>query len=246
MRLSFLLALVTAFCAIPAVAAGMEQEVRAGIANAKPMLDALDRYKAATGRYPQYVENLMPAYFAMRPRPSADSVFLYAGEEQTFQLSFLLGPSPAQHMVVYRPARDYAARINDGPYYWSLTGTVESWGQYRLGKQQTVAIQRQWNGRIPAGAPPAPAMIVDGETLKKTWQAWQIPGSAPGVDFSRELMLTNVAQSSLTRCTGAYLDDKGDLQPQIVATPDQPGFSSYALCLLPRAGVKSVRGQALR
>jgi hypothetical protein len=245
---------VYALCCAPAVSAdtaaevaAVEQQARAGIPNAKPLLDALERYKAANGRYPQYVDNLMPAHFTIRPRPSAEGVFIYDGaKEQTFEVSFLIGPSPAQHLIKYSPTQTYPARIDEGPYVWTLAGKVDGWARYRLGRQQTVAILNQWNGRVPTAPDTAPAVITDRATLEKLWGAWQITAPLPRIDFSNELVLTHVARSSLTRFMGFTLDDKGDLVPQIVATPDMPGFSSYAICVIKRAGIKTVRGQPLK
>ncbi len=231
----------------PSELAAVEQQARAGIANAKPLLDALERYKAANGRYPQYVDNLMPAHFIIRPRPSAEGVFIYDGsKEPAFEVSFLIGPSPAQHLIKYSPTQTYPARIDDGPYFWTLAGRVDGWARYRLGRQPVVAILQQWNGRVPAAPHSAPAVITDRAMLEKLWGAWQITAPLPRIDFSNELVLTHVARSSLTRFMGFTLDDKGDLMPQIVATPDMPGFSSYAICTIKRAGIKTVRGQPLK
>ncbi|MGH8616233.1 MAG: hypothetical protein ACREUW_00975 [Burkholderiales bacterium] len=113
-------------------------------------------------------------------------------------------------------------------------------------KPQSVTLLQQWNGRVPAPPDSAPAVITDRGTLEQLWRAWQIKAPLPDIDFSRELVLTHVARSSLTRFMGFTLDDKGDLNPQIVATPDIPGFSSYAICVIKRAGIKSVRGQSLK
>jgi hypothetical protein len=116
------------------------------------------------------------------------------------------------------------------------------------GKQQSVVVLQQWNGRVPAAPEPAPApaVITDGKTLDKLWRDWQITAPLPAVDFSRQLVLTHVARSSLTRFMGFSLDAQGDLTPRIVATPDAPGYASYAICVIERAGIKSVRGQALK
>lgn len=111
---------------------------------------------------------------------------------------------------------------------------------------QTVASLQQWNGRIPDGASAAPAIITDQATLEKLWGAWQITAPLPRIDFSKELVLTHVARSSLTKFMGFTLDEKGDLVPQIVATPDMPGFHTYAICRITRAGIRTVRGQPLK
>lgn len=113
-------------------------------------------------------------------------------------------------------------------------------------KQQTVAVLQQWNGRVPAPSEGAPAVITDRAALEKLWRDWQIKAPLPEVDFTRELVLTHVARSSLTRFMGFTLDEKGDLIPQIVATPDMPGYSSYAVCLIRRTGIRTVRGQPLK
>lgn len=57
-------------------------------------------------------------------------------------------------------------------------------------------------------------------------------------------MLVAVVRSSLVTCMGPVLDDRGALKPN-VATPDHPAFWSYALCLVERAGVRSVSGVPL-
>jgi hypothetical protein len=109
-----------------------------------------------------------------------------------------------------------------------------------------VAVLQQWNGRVPGPPDTAPAVITDGKALEKLWSAWRIAAPLPAVDFTRELVLTHVARSSLVRFMGFSLDEQGDLKPQIVATPDMPGYSSYAICVIKRAGIKSVRGQPLK
>jgi hypothetical protein len=43
---------------------------------------------------------------------------------------------------------------------------------------------------------------------------------------------------------GPVLDDRVDLQPNMVATPDHPSFWFYALCLVERAGILTVGGVA--
>jgi len=109
-----------------------------------------------------------------------------------------------------------------------------------------VAVLQQWNGWVPGAPDTAPAVITDRTTLENLWRAWQIKAPLPAVDFTRELVLTHVARSSVTRFMGFSLDEQGDLKPQIVATPDLPGFSSFAICVIKRAGIKTVRGQPLK
>jgi len=109
-----------------------------------------------------------------------------------------------------------------------------------------VAVLQQWNGRVPAPSDSAPAVITDRATLEKLWRDWQIKAPLPEIDFTGELVLTHVARSSVTRFMALALDEQGDLKPQIVATPDMPGYSSYAVCVIKRAGIKTVRGQPLK
>ncbi|HUP47951.1 MAG TPA: hypothetical protein VNA04_04090 [Thermoanaerobaculia bacterium] len=52
-------------------------------------------------------------------------------------------------------------------------------------------------------------------------------------------------RSSVVLFMGPVIDDRGDLKPNVVATPDAPSFWSYAICLVERDGIVSVAEQPL-
>ncbi|HSG49322.1 MAG TPA: hypothetical protein VLA43_15985, partial [Longimicrobiales bacterium] len=220
---------------------------RDGMAAARPLLDALERFRAERGRYPQYLDDLTPRYLEALPAAGAGGgskqPFVYRGQGEAFEL-FFLDAARKEDQFLYRSTAEYPERLEAGPY--TLVRRVEAWAWYRLLPMRPVKVVREWRGRVGLERKVQPVpFVADAQALKTLWEEWGLTGTVPSVDFGRHLLVVGVARSSLVMCMGPVLDDQGDLKPNVVATPDYPAFWSYALCLVERAGVRSVGGVPL-
>lgn len=237
--------------AVGARADAAAQEVgafaRDGMTAARPLLDALERFRSERGRYPQYLDELMPGYLEALPGAGAGSgaeqPFVYRGQGEGFEL-FFLDAARKEDQFLYRSTAEYPDRLETGPY--TLVRRVQGWAWYRLLPMRPLEVVREWRGRVglDRSVQPVP-FVADAEALGKLWEDWGIQEPVPRVDFRRHLLLVGVVRSSVVRCMGPVLDDRGDLRPNVVATPDYPAFWSYALCLVERAGVRTVSGVPL-
>lgn len=110
-------------------------------------------------------------------------------------------------------------------------------------KPGKVEVIQKWSGTIKE-APFHTAVIVDAEAFAEAWNRLGVPGNTPNLDFTRCVVI-----AAAIRTSGLYiwpsLDESGDLKTGIVATPDQPGYISYALAVIPRLGIKTVDGNPL-
>lgn len=243
---AFWFALASAASSPPALAVPAEESVRSSIGLAKPLLTALETHKAREGRYPQYLDQLIPRDLGAIPLASgsgdAKSPFVYHGEDQSFELFFLLPPS--SDLVLYRSSRDYPGRSEPGPY--ELVKTVGEWAWYRVIPMRKAVVIREWKGRLALEKTPYRVThVTDAATLEKLWAEWEIGEPMPNVDFSRQIVLVAVVRSGLVMFKEPTIDDRGDLKRNVVATPDAPSFWSWALCLIEREGIRSVDGRPL-
>lgn len=106
---------------------------------------------------------------------------------------------------------------------------------------------KQWHGRVNSivGAQaPAGGFIVNQQELAKLWEAWQIPGSKPAVDFKTQLMLVRTCNCSLITIA-PLLNDQGDLHIQVTVTKDITQDTAYAIVLIARHGIKTIEGKPL-
>jgi hypothetical protein len=225
--------------------AAIERAGREGIANATSLIAALERHKAQTGSYPQHLDLLVPASIAEIPLASSDprNVFVYHGADETFELFFLPEPT-ANELFLYRPLHDYQPRREQGP--WALVAEVESWGWYRLIPMRDAVVVQEWRGRLGLEHDPLRVgHVSDATTFAKLWASWQVAEPLPPIDFSRHLVLTAIVRSGLVMFKQPVIDDQGDLKPNVVATPDAPNFYSWAICVVERHGIRSIRGAPL-
>jgi hypothetical protein len=111
----------------------------------------------------------------------------------------------------------------------ALAGTAEA---------KTVAILKEWRGRVDA-APDLPGFVTNAAELSAIWTHLKVPGEIPKVDFRKQLVLAVAVRSSVVRMR-PELDEAGNLKRNVIATPDQPAFFSYVLCLVSSAGVSMV------
>jgi hypothetical protein len=217
--------------------------VLSSIAAAEPLLLALEGFRSERGRYPQYLDDLVPDHMTTLPAGTTaeggKQAFVYNGQERSFELFFL--GAGGQSQFLYRSNADYPERLEPGPY--TRVRRIEGWGWYRLVPMREVPILREWRGRVSLNRKVIPlSFVADGERLKEVWEDWGLDGPVPEIDFERRLFIVVVARSSLVKCMGPVVDDGGDLKPNVVATPDYPDFWSYALCLIDRAGIRTVGG----
>lgn len=230
-----------------AVAQEVGASVQGGMAAAMPLLRALEQFRSERGQYPQYLDELTPRYLEALPAAGAgggsEQVFVYGGQGASFEM-FFLEAGRAENQFLYRSTADYPERLESGPY--ALVRRVERWAWYRLIPMRPVEVLREWRGRVGLERSVRSVPFVpDAGALKALWEELGVAGPVPPVDFERHLLLVGVVRSGLVMCMGPVLDDRGDLKANVVATPDQPSFRSYALCLVERAGIRSVGGVPL-
>jgi hypothetical protein len=226
-----------------------EAEVRSGISRAAPLLEALERYRAARGDYPQYLDALIPEFLAAIPTASSDSgsnvPFVYSRGERSFEIFFLPASSGGRHFVLYGSRGKYPQRREPGPY--TLLRTVGDWAWYELIPMKNVELLREWRGRISHESKQQfPSWIGDEETLKTVWAGLGVQEPLPRIDFKTQLVLVGVVRSGLVMFKQPVLDDKGNLTRNLVATPDAPAFRSYAVAVIAREGIRSIDGERLK
>jgi hypothetical protein len=113
-------------------------------------------------------------------------------------------------------------------------------------EKKAVKLEREWKGSVEKEelAKDAPAVIVDAKALEKLWKAWKIEGTAPKVDFKKELLILTTTSGSKLRVS-ASLDDKGNLEVLGMGTRDLRQGFRYVIASVSREGVKTVNGKEL-
>lgn len=109
-------------------------------------------------------------------------------------------------------------------------------------------VVRQWSVRVAralALEAPIKGFITNPAELARLWQAWQIAGDAPAVDFNKYFILVSTARSSVFKVRAIQVDEKGDLKTVVIATPDITRDYAIVITQVERAGVKTVHGQAV-
>lgn len=93
---------------------------------------------------------------------------------------------------------------------------------------------------------PKSGVIVDQESLVTLWKAWTVEGPVPSLNFRDHLVTVATVDGPNRSFSGALqLSEAGDLTYQVASTKMAgPGFG-YLLMVVPRAGLKSVNGQAI-
>jgi hypothetical protein len=91
----------------------------------------------------------------------------------------------------------------------------------------------------------APKAIISAKGLEKVWKAWGIKDDMPKVDFDKLIVVGTYSSGSRLKVSGAFLDDKGNLEVLGFGTADlRPGFR-FVLGTVPKEGVKTVGKQEL-
>lgn len=113
---------------------------------------------------------------------------------------------------------------------------------------KTIKSDKQWTGMVADKSlekeKPAGGMVVDQTTLDGIWKAWGIAGTAPKVDFARDIVLVGTTDLEVLRL---YLegDEKGDYKMYIqIEKNDARGFA-YGIAVFPREGIKTIGGRAI-
>ena len=225
----------------------IDAAVHSGIAAARPLLQALERFRSEQGRYPQMLDELVPHLMPALPGASSEDgagrPFVYHGQGDAFEM-FWLPDARGEQQILYRSTAAYPERLEPGPY--RLLRRLEGWAWYVLIPMRPVPILREWRGRVSLDrAVGGVSVVTDRGRLERLWAELGIAERVPDIDFGEHLLLVAIERSSLVLFMGPVVDDRGDLKPNSVATPDQPGFRSYALGLVSRAGIRSVGGAPL-
>jgi hypothetical protein len=80
----------------------------AAYAEAKPVIDALERFKAAKGQYPAKLAELVPAYVPrVPPESGAGTVFTYEPKGNSYTLSFSYS-GPGMNNCHYVPGKTWS------------------------------------------------------------------------------------------------------------------------------------------
>lgn len=225
----------------------LDAAVHSGIAAARPLLRALAQFRSEEGRYPQMLDELVPRLMPALPEGSSEDgarrPFVYHGQGDAFEM-FWLPDVRGEQQILYRSTADYPERLEPGPY--RLLRRLEGWAWYVLIPMRPVPILREWRGRVSLDrAVEGISVVTDRGRLERLWAELGIAERVPDIDFGEHLLLVAIERSGLVLFMGPVVDDRGDLKPNSVATPDQPAFRSYALGLVSRAGIRSVGGAPL-
>lgn len=103
---------------------------------------------------------------------------------------------------------------------------------------------KEWRGRVAPALQwthPARGFPVNQEEVDRLWAAWQI-SDKPTVDFQTQLLLVGT-------CTCSHitlhprLDDQGDLTVGVTMTKDLTEDAAYVIFLVPRQGVRTIKGK---
>jgi hypothetical protein len=110
-------------------------------------------------------------------------------------------------------------------------------------------IVQQWAGRVArpvAIQAPVTGFINNQGDFANLWQACQIKGDAPVIDFGKYLVLVATSRSSVFKVRAIQVDAAGDLKTVVIATPDFMRDYAIVISQVERAGVKSVHGQTIQ
>lgn len=104
----------------------------------------------------------------------------------------------------------------------------------------TVEPLKAWSGRVPLDErPPLQTSIAKTSDWTRIWKQCRVQGPAPKVDFHRTLGLVAVRRGSVVKFMNLSVEG-GNLQTNVVVTPDMPDYMSCALVLVDRKGITEV------
>ena len=123
-----------------------------------------------------------------------------------------------------------------------VTGLAIGFIVFAGAQAATVEPLEAWSGRVPlTERPPLQTSIARESDWTRIWKDCRVQGPAPKVDFQKMLGLVAVRRSSLVKFTGLDLED-GNLKTNVVVTPDMPDYTSCAIVLIKRTGIRKVNG----
>jgi hypothetical protein len=123
-----------------------------------------------------------------------------------------------------------------------LAGYSSAWAESKPLKPTNT-----WTGRVDAEqakAAPKLGYIANEKAFAELWTAWKIKGTAPKIDFKKELAIVALSQSS-GMGINPMLDKDGDLTWIVIATADITADFGFQIVTVPRADVKTVVGKPI-
>lgn len=113
-------------------------------------------------------------------------------------------------------------------------------------------VVREWRGEVPfavGGSDPPTGHVADFAAWAKLWRALRGDEPVPPIDFGQELVRVVVGNDPNHVSVRAEVDDRGDarlcFQKTLVAYTD-PQTCKYQLAVIPRAGLRRIKGQPVR
>lgn len=92
---------------------------------------------------------------------------------------------------------------------------------------------------------PEKGFLADQKSFEALWSAWSLKGDPPKLDFTKYLVIVNLAGGPNTPSASYTLDANGDLKGKVLQTLiGGPGFG-YGIDVLPKAGIKTYRGKPI-
>ncbi len=117
---------------------------------------------------------------------------------------------------------------------------------YSQSQLRPVVILKEWHGRVNSTNDYGPATYIDNiADLKMLWTKWVLKDPFPKINFKSELVLVCYAYASTATFKDPQVDDRGDLKPNIVVTPDIQPSLAYTICLIKRDGITSIGGKSI-
>jgi hypothetical protein len=113
-------------------------------------------------------------------------------------------------------------------------------------QKKALTIGKKWSGSVADETlrKGAPECITTMKGLEKLWKAWKLEGSAPKVDFAKEIVIITTTVGSRVNLS-ASLDNKGDLSILGLGTSDFGTGFRYVMGTVSREGVKTVNRKPL-
>ena len=103
---------------------------------------------------------------------------------------------------------------------------------------------QQWQGSVETGKPEPQGAITTAAEFAAVWKKCARTEPVPKIDWAKHFAYFASTSGSILR-VNPTVDDAGNVKALGMATADfRPGFR-YVLLVLPRAGVKTVNGEAL-
>jgi hypothetical protein len=92
---------------------------------------------------------------------------------------------------------------------------------------------------------PKSGFLADEQAFAELWKAWRPGEDVPAVDFSKDLILVALANGPNRARTRPTLDEAGDLKFTVMQTKRGGRGFGYALLMVSREGIKTVKGEPI-